>query len=137
MVNNHTILIDTRYCESDALGHINSVSYFIYFEQARVKFLVDNNIVQNVNDSWPYILVSSKCDYKEQLFINESIKVNTIVRSLGRSSFVLEHFILREGKETILAIGESVMVYYDFNSQRSIPLTEELLGKFNNLKEPV
>lgn len=34
----HLTEIRTRYCESDALGHINNVSYFIYFEQARVDF---------------------------------------------------------------------------------------------------
>lgn len=31
--------VKVRFCETDALGHINNTSYFIYLEEARIAFL--------------------------------------------------------------------------------------------------
>ncbi len=33
------ILIEVRFSDLDALGHVNNVTYFTYFEIARVKYL--------------------------------------------------------------------------------------------------
>ena len=30
--------VNVRFSETDALGHINNTSYFIYLEEARMKF---------------------------------------------------------------------------------------------------
>lgn len=30
--------VKVRFCETDALGHINNTSYFIYLEEARIAF---------------------------------------------------------------------------------------------------
>ena len=34
----HEIQISVRFGETDALGHINNTSYFIYLEEARIRF---------------------------------------------------------------------------------------------------
>ncbi|WP_429897274.1 acyl-CoA thioesterase [Heyndrickxia faecalis] len=34
----HELKLRTRFCETDAIGHINNTSYFIYLEDARLKF---------------------------------------------------------------------------------------------------
>lgn len=35
----HELKVNVRFSETDALGHINNTSYFIYLEEARMKFL--------------------------------------------------------------------------------------------------
>lgn len=130
----HETFIQTRYCESDALGHINSVSFFIYIEEARVKFLTDSNIVNDVNEEWPFILASSKCDYKKQVYINEKLKVRTVVSHIGNTSFSLKHLIYRDDSEELLAVGESIIVYYDFNKESNIPIKNKLQNKLKVYK---
>lgn len=125
----HETVVETRYCESDALGHINSVSYFIYLEQARVKFLTDTKLSSNPNNDWPYVLVSTKCDFKNQLFINEKIIINTTVSHIGTSSFKLNHALMNQETGVEIANGESVIVYYDFETQKSLPLPEHIKEK--------
>lgn len=125
----HETLIETRYCESDALGHINSVSYFIYLEQARVKFLTDIKLSSNPNNDWPFVLVSTKCDFKNQLFINEKIIIKTTVSHIGTSSFKLNHTLMNQETGVEIANGESVIVYYDFETQKSSPLPEHMKQK--------
>ncbi|MFE4523747.1 acyl-CoA thioesterase [Cytobacillus firmus] len=122
----HTTEIVTRYCESDALGHINSVSYFIYLEQARVEFILENKIVKSI-DQWPFVLVSTNCDYKKQIYINDLIVIKTFVKDIGRSSFKLGHEFIRQAGNELLAYAEAVIVHYDFHSQKSSPIPKEML----------
>jgi acyl-CoA thioester hydrolase len=124
----HQTEIVTRYCESDALGHINSVSYFIYLEQARVEFLLDNEIVPNL-ENWPFVLVSTHCDYKQQIYINDSIVIKTFLKEIGRSSFTLGHEFVHQDRRELLAYGEAVIVHFDFEKQKSSPIPDEIRNK--------
>lgn len=124
----HCTEVVTRYCESDALGHINSVSYFIYIEQARVEFLLDNEIIPSVNN-WPFVLVSANCDYKQQIYVNDRIVIKTFLKEIGRSSFTLGHKIVHHEGDELLAYGESVCVHFDFEKQKSAPIPEEMRNK--------
>lgn len=131
----HVTEIVTRYCESDALGHINSVSYFIYLEQARVNFLLENHIISSLKD-WPFILASTHCDYKQQMYINDRIAVKTFIKEIGRSSFTLGHeFFRQDENESLLAYGEAVLVYFDFEQQKSISLPEKMRNKMEKFLE--
>lgn len=124
----HTTEICTRFCESDALGHINNTSYFIYLEQARVDFILDEKIIPNIED-WPFILASIHCDYKQQIYVKENLIIKTQVIELGRSSFKLAHEICRQGSEELLAYGEAVLVHFDFNHQKSTMIPEAIRSK--------
>ncbi|WP_420491808.1 acyl-CoA thioesterase [Neobacillus niacini] len=124
----HRTEIVTRYCESDALGHINSVSYFIYLEQARVEFLLDNEIVPNL-DNWQFVLVSTRCDYKQQIYINDRIVIKTFLKEIGSSSFTLSHAFVHQERDELLAYGEAVIVHFDFEKQKSSPIPVEIRSK--------
>lgn len=124
----HRTEIVTRYCESDALGHINSVSYFIYLEQARVEFLLDNEIVPNL-DHFPFVLVSTHCDYKQQIYINDRIVIKSFLKEIGRSSVTLGHEFVHQDRDELLAYGEAVIVHFDFEKQTSAPIPDEMRNK--------
>ncbi len=34
----HELEVNVRFSETDALGHVNNTSYFVYLEEARLKF---------------------------------------------------------------------------------------------------
>jgi acyl-CoA thioester hydrolase len=123
----HTTRIRARYCESDALGHINNVSYFIYFEQARVDFLLDNQICDLSN--WPFVLASVHCDYKRQMYVNDTCVIKTYINDIGRSSFKLGHEIRDQQSNELLAQGDAVLVHFDFIKQKSSPIPNEMLRK--------
>lgn len=125
--------IKTRYCESDALGHISSISYLIYFEQARVGFILGQKIVQDIK-KWPFVLASIHCDYKQQIFVSQEIVIETFVKVVGKSSFTLCHQIYDKETERLVAKGEEVIVNYDFELQKSVPLNTSMI---NVLKENI
>ncbi len=101
------------------------MSYFIYLEQARVEFLLDNEIVPNLNN-WPFVLVSTHCDYKQQIYVNDRIIITSSLKEIGRSSFTLSHEFIHQDREELLAYGEAVIVHFDFEKQKSSPIPDEM-----------
>ncbi|WP_126426301.1 acyl-CoA thioesterase [Brevibacillus marinus] len=130
----HLCDLRTRFCESDALGHINSVSFLIYLEQARVAFLLDSDVIPDIA-AWPFVLAAVRCDYKRQLSINQSILIQTFVKAIGRKSFTLQHDILDGQTQELLACGESVIVHYDFAEKASRPLPHDMRAKLDPYRQ--
>jgi len=124
----HNSYIRTRYCESDAFGHINNVSFFIYLEQARVDFFVDTHIFENTQE-WSFVVASAHCDFVKQAYINQDLVVKTWVSRIGRTSVTLKHKIIDKTTEEVIAIGEVSLVSFNFTEQKSQPLEERMVEK--------
>lgn len=125
----HEIKVTARFGETDALGHINNTSYFIYLEEARVRFFEQLGYRLDTNE-WNFILASIKCDFLNQGYFNQLLSITTSVKSIGTKSFQLEHEVICSQTNQILAKGMAVIVYFDFNEQKSAlipPLLKEAL----------
>ena len=127
----HNSYIKTRYCESDAFGHINNVSFFIYLEQARVDFFVDTQIFENTQE-WSFVVASAHCDFVKQAYINQNLVVKTWVSRIGRTSVTLKHHIIDQTTEEVIAIGEVALVSFNFAEQKSQPLDERMVKKLKD-----
>src|SRR5699024_3386690 len=62
--------IKARFCETDALGHVNNTSYFVYLEQARVEFFEELGAPMGMSE-WPFILGHISCDFLRQVYFNQ------------------------------------------------------------------
>lgn len=124
MENMHELQVTVRFGETDALGHINNTSYFIYLEEARIRFF---EVLGYGLDAkrWNFILASTKCDFISQGYFNQQLTIRTFVSRVGTKSFQLEHDILCTESGILVARGNAVIVYFDFESQESkeLPIT--------------
>ncbi|MBZ5750015.1 acyl-CoA thioesterase [Metabacillus rhizolycopersici] len=126
----HESFVRTRYFESDVYGHINNVSFFIYLEQARVDFFADNNLHKN-QEEWSFVVASAHCDYINQAYVNQNLVIRTYIDHIGRKSIKLKHQIMDQASEELIAEGEVVLVHFNFKTQLSEPLDEELIKKLS------
>ncbi|MDF2855782.1 MAG: thioesterase [Neobacillus sp.] len=126
----HEIQITVRFGETDALGHINNASFFIYFEEARIRFFETMGYKMNTED-WKFILASTKCDFISQGYFNQSLTIKSYISKIGTKSFQLDHDILDTNTEKLIAKGNAVMVHFDFQLQKSEPLPELLVESLN------
>ncbi|MCD7032695.1 acyl-CoA thioesterase [Metabacillus sp. GX 13764] len=117
--------IKVRFCETDALGHVNNTSYFIYMEEARVEFFEKIGFEMNANE-WQFILASASCDFLDQVRFNDVLLIETAVSKIGNKSFHLEQLMRIEATGKIAAKGHSVIVTYDFENQKSTRIPEEI-----------
>lgn len=117
--------IKVRFCETDALGHINNTSYFFYLEEARIDFFEAMGASMDV-EKWEYIVASTKCDFVAQGYFNQVLKVKTFVTKVGHTSFTISHEIVDDKTEALIARGEAVIVYFNFDAQKSAPIPETI-----------
>ena len=81
----HELEVNVRFSETDALGHINNTSYFVYLEEARMKFFEALGLATNV-ESWNFLLASTKCDFIAQGYFNQLLTIRTSLTKVGTKS---------------------------------------------------
>ncbi|GLH62691.1 thioesterase family protein [Parageobacillus sp. G301] len=121
----HTTTVNIRFCETDALGHVSNTSYFIYLEEARIRMFEELGSGSDLK-GWRFILASTKCDFINQAFFGQRLKIETNVSKIGNKSFQLVHRILDEKTGTLIALGEATTVYFNFETQKSEPIPDDL-----------
>ncbi|WP_027409340.1 acyl-CoA thioesterase [Anoxybacteroides tepidamans] len=121
----HTTTIAVRFCETDALGHVNNTNYFVYLEEARIRLFEQLGYSTDVHE-WRFILASAKCDFVRQAYFGQTLEVETNVGNIGNKSFQLVHRILDAKTKALVALGEATVVYFNFETQKSEPIPDEL-----------
>jgi acyl-CoA thioester hydrolase len=124
--------ITVRFCETDALGHVNNVSYFIYLEQGRTEFIKDVGNNRKTNE-WSFILAATKCDFIAQAYFDQNLLVKTFVTKIGNKSFQLSQEIFDVQTGGLIAQAESTLIYFNFEKQQSEPIPTPLREKLQRL----
>ncbi len=120
----HTEAMRLRWGEMDAMQHLNNVSYFRYFEQARISWF-DSLGVESAGGAHGPVLGSITCRFVKPALYPADVLVELRRGRVGNASFVLEH-VMRDAADpgVIYARGEAVMVWIDIASGKSTPLPE-------------
>jgi acyl-CoA thioester hydrolase len=126
----HTFTRDVYLYETDAFGHTNNVSFLAYMESARFDLFKKLDLFDPCDVlSLPLILARVECDYKEISRYNDTLTIYSRITEIGSSSFVIEHVFVREGDQVIVAEGKVVIVYFDHEKNRSMPIPDEIRHK--------
>ena len=124
------IEVYARFCETDAAGHINNTSYFIYMEEARSKFFQGIGFTgEDTRGNIDFIIASTSCDFIAQAFTGQDLRVKTMVDRIGSKSFTLVHTITDGNSEALVAKGQATIVCFDYRAQQTemIPHTLRVL----------
>lgn len=119
-----SIDVHIRFSETDMFGHMNNVSVFTYFEEARIEFMkhIDLFKIKGNHDEVP-IVADLQCDYHAQVFFDETIQLYVKAAELGRSSIDL-HYMAVKKDGTICFTGRGKLVKVNVSTGKSTPLTE-------------
>ncbi|MHA6252224.1 acyl-CoA thioesterase [Oceanobacillus sp. CAU 1775] len=120
--------IKVRLNETDLLGHINNVSYFTYLEMSRIEFLQDAGLEVG-NKEFAFLLASTKCDFIQQGYYGQILKVDTIVSRIGTKSLTVISNIYNKATGELIAKGEATLVYFDITKQESVAITDSIKNK--------
>ena len=117
--------IQQRFADADTLGHINNIHLQEYFDLGKMELygavLGDRIDWRGVN----LVLASIKTDMMRQTRLGDSIVVETWVESLGNKSMTLRQRIVNAADGLSNAECSTVVVCFDFASQRSVPIPDE------------
>lgn len=108
----------------DAMRHVNNVTFFIFLETARIKYV---SYLWDDSDTLaaPIILAQAACSYISPAFLGENLLVGIGVTRLGNKSFDLAYRIDAEnGRHVVTA--HTTQVTYDYANQQTITIPDYL-----------
>jgi acyl-CoA thioester hydrolase len=110
--------IHVRFSDIDVMGHVNNAVYLTYFEQGRMGFF---NEAAGIKWDWRrdgIVLAHNEVDYLHPILLNDQPIIDTWLETVGDKSLVFM-YDLHDGQGKIYAKGKSVLVSYDYETQRT------------------
>jgi len=124
--------IQVRFADCDAMEHVNNAVYLSYFEMARMHYF---HFI--VGDEWDWkengiILVKNEVTYIKPVLLRDQPEINVLLSKIGRTSFELLYELHVKGE--LYTTGSSKLVCFDFLTQQTVPVYDEMLKGFSKLQ---
>ena len=125
----HRRVLEVRFADTDAMGHVNNAKYLTYCESARIAYWSDvtgEPVRLGSEGAESLILAEARITYRAPAFHGETVTVETRATRLGRSSFTLEHRLTAcEGSapSRLVATSESILVRYDYTADSPVAIS--------------
>lgn len=135
--------VHVRFSDVDPNRHVNNVTYFEYFQEARVGMVTQLSGVHFDDQGGErpasplgahglsLVVARVDVDYRDALVLrDEPYELRSWIAHIGRSSFVVEGAVVEAGR--VLTRGRSVMVVIDESTGRSTEIPDdsrEVLGR--------
>jgi len=106
------------------MGHVNNAVFFSFFEHGRLKFFYSKDQKEKFPDI-SFILAHANCDYLIPVTLESDPILNVWVKRIGGKSFCLNYQLVEKNNPPhIYATGESTLVCFDYQKNRSVPVSE-------------
>jgi acyl-CoA thioester hydrolase len=127
--------VNIRFNDLDTFGHVNNAIYLSYFEEGRKEFFQDK-----VGMTWDWqgegiLLARNEIDYKVPLRLDDKASIEIEISRMGTKSLDVAYRIFKTdeaGKEITCTTGKSVLVCFDYKTQKSVPVPD----KWREIFEP-
>jgi len=122
---NHFLQENTRWGDTDMLGHINNVLYARYYESARTSYLREVLDIDFISeDKTGIILADMKIAYLKQLHHPASMKIGARISRLGGSSLHLDAAVFIEDEDQPISTSRATLVWFDYAQNKTIRIPQ-------------
>jgi len=108
-----------RFCDTDALGHINNAVYAELFEAGRVEMLIPLGLSRGPH---AVVIARLEIDFLREMNWPGEVLIETAVARIGAKSLHMRQRLLMDGTET--AKSRSVLAIIDVATRRAVPIDE-------------
>jgi len=129
--------IKIRYNDLDTYGHVNNAIYITYLEEGRTSWFQDK-----VGKHWEWdkqgtIIARHEIDYKIPILFNDTVRIVLWISEMGTKSFEVSYKIIKLSKKQWITctFGKSVLVCFDYQSQKTIEIPEDWKAIFAESQE--
>jgi acyl-CoA thioester hydrolase len=129
------ITLPVQWGDQDAFGHVNNVVYFRWMESARIEYFRSSGLTDMMSHHGVGpILASIKCDFRRQLVYPDTLLVSASISSVGRTSIKMVHRVYSTTQQAVAAEGDSVIVVFDYQSQRPVLVADDIRAKIDAIE---
>ncbi len=119
-------------------GHVGYQNFFAFFQEARLAYLNQFGFSELDIDGYGMIVAEANCKYKQELHLNQPIRIGCRVDKLKSKLFVMNYKI--ESTENICAEGFTKNLCFDYKVKKIVKLpavfiqaVEEYEGESSNI----
>lgn len=138
------IPLPIQWGDQDAFGHVNNTVPIRWFESARIAYLQQVGLghaeakQSSARETPPSgvgpILAAIHCNYRRQLKYPDAVLIGARVSKIGRTSLTMEHAVFSTAQQALAADGDSVIVTFDYDAQKSTPVPAALIAAIEQLE---
>lgn len=123
--------IKIRFSETYMYGHVNNISPFIYFEEARTDYFSSLEHLNDEEVESMSIVADLQCNFHKEIYFGNKLRVYVKVESAGTSS-IDTHYLAFNEKEEVCLTGQSAIVNINSQSRKAMPINKDLKKAFLN-----
>jgi len=113
--------------DMDALGHVNNIVYFRYFENARIAYFERVKILEFMRKTGiGPILASTQCRFRLPLTYPDTVSIGACISDIGPDGFTMKYSVASHRFSKIAADGEGLLITYDYRNRKKVPIPAEL-----------
>ena len=127
VLNRFINIMDVRYRDLDALGHVNNAVMLTYVEQTRLEWWSEH-LQGRPFKELGFLIARTEIDYRKPVLYGDRVRIELWCDQAGTSSFSNRFRICRDNDGVVLAEGASVLVMLDFKTERPRPIPRETLA---------
>ncbi len=129
------VLVPVAWGDMDAMGHVNNVVYFRYFETARIKCFAELGLgaIDQSDDVGP-ILHSASCRFRIPLTYPDTVTVGARIGEVGEDRFVMLYRAVSHRHGAVAADGESLIVTFSYATSTKARVSDDLRGRLLELR---
>lgn len=118
-----SIDINPRFCDTDAMGHINNTVLPVWFLEGRESILKIFN-PKLTTEGVSLVLVKLEIEYLGELFFGKPVEIRTFVLRIGSSSVLVGQEAWQDA--ALRATATATMVNFDKNTRKSLPIPADV-----------
>jgi acyl-CoA thioester hydrolase len=140
LISAYPVVIETpvAWGDMDAYEHVNNIMYFKYFESVRISYFekIDFMEVKKRTGIGP-ILASTQCRFKIPLTYPDLVTVGAKVDTIEKDRFIMKYAIISRKHNKLAAIGEGVLVTFDYQNNKKALIPDEVRKRIIDLEKSV
>ena len=126
--------IPVQWGDMDALGHVNNTRFFTWFETARIAHFRKLAFPAEQSTRVGLILAHTSCDFLLPVAYPAEVFAGARVTRLGETSFHHEYVVTPSDRsDQPVARGVGIIVLYDYEAEKPVPLDADLRARIKAL----
>jgi len=114
--------------EMDALGHVNNVSYFRYFETARIDFLKQTGLLSILSEpSHSPVLRDTYAQYKRPVTFPDTLHIGSYITDIKEDRFTMCYEAFSESQQAICTMGYANVVMFNMKTGQKTAIPDNML----------
>ncbi len=122
-----------RFCDTDALGHVNNAVYAVMYEAGRAEMMALAGLM-DPGSAFGVVIARLELDFLREMTWPNEIRIETWVLRMSAKALHVRQQLLMDGQ--VVSRAASVLAIIDVGTRRAVPITEEWRGIFGRWLMP-